>query len=384
MLNNPFTPIFGGKPDFFFGRKDTLSRFDAALVDRGSEDRALFITGARGNGKTVLVEQLSQRAHKSGWLTIDLGSESLVESLLRRLVPQSEQTVVVSPSISMSVLGTGGGISAGSKSKTMRYGREDLQIAFQDACKKHEKGIFVSIDEVQKVPLDDMSCVCEAFQMSSRKGYEVILVVAGLPYAYDQVIHHEGCTFMRRSVHESIGLFTWEETILALREAFDRIGGLVIGEGELECLARASLGHPYIMQLLGYYLVSQINSQMVGSTHTVTVDDVERIVPMATAAFERRALRPMVDELSGGERSYLVAMSQCVLPDRTVNTSDVASALGREQKQLSRVRGSLLRKGIILSSGYGKLRFNVPYLASYIIKRPSENADEALARAWRL
>ena len=64
MFENPFVPVFGGKPDFFFGRKELLNRFTFALVDRGSEDRALFITGNRGCGKTALLEQF--------WVCADL------------------------------------------------------------------------------------------------------------------------------------------------------------------------------------------------------------------------------------------------------------------------------------------------------------------------
>jgi hypothetical protein len=44
MYSNPFTPIFGGKPDFFFGREAIRKRFQRALIDRGSEERALFVT----------------------------------------------------------------------------------------------------------------------------------------------------------------------------------------------------------------------------------------------------------------------------------------------------------------------------------------------------
>lgn len=48
MFDNPFTPLFGGRPGFFFGREGILRRFDRAMSDYGSDDRALFITGSRG------------------------------------------------------------------------------------------------------------------------------------------------------------------------------------------------------------------------------------------------------------------------------------------------------------------------------------------------
>ena len=62
MFVNPFTPIFGGKPGLFFGRSDILKRFDLAMIESGSENRAMFFTGTRGSGKTALLEQISIRA----------------------------------------------------------------------------------------------------------------------------------------------------------------------------------------------------------------------------------------------------------------------------------------------------------------------------------
>lgn len=53
VIENIFSPIFGGRPDCFFGRTDILNRFDLAMTDYGSEDRVIFLTGARGSGKTL-------------------------------------------------------------------------------------------------------------------------------------------------------------------------------------------------------------------------------------------------------------------------------------------------------------------------------------------
>ena len=44
MFDNPFTPLFGGRPGFFFGREGILRRFDRAMSDYGSDDRALSVS----------------------------------------------------------------------------------------------------------------------------------------------------------------------------------------------------------------------------------------------------------------------------------------------------------------------------------------------------
>ena len=384
MFVNPFTPIFGGKPDFFFGREAVLNRFRRALIDRGSEDRVLFITGTRGSGKTALVEQLSQRARQRDWHTIDLGAEHLTQTLLRRLVTYDELTKTISPQASLSILGSGGSVSAGSISKTMSYTPDDLQTAFLKACEEHPKGVFVSIDEVQKVPLEEIAAVCEAFQLASRKGHNVILVLAGLPYAYDSIIHHEGCTFMRRGVREHIGLFAWEDTIKAFGKAFASIDGLQVGEDEIELLTSTSMGHPYLMQLHGYYLLSAVNDRTNDRSYAVTREDVEGVAPLAIDAYERRALRPMIDELNSLERNYLKAMALCLSEDRVAQTASIARSLDKQQRQLSRARESLIGAGIILVPARGEVMFNIPYLADYVRKPEPANEEVSLARSWKL
>ena len=81
MFINPFSPIFGGKPGVFFGREEILRLFDHAMIDLGSEDRAMFITGTRGSGKTALREQFSIRAVNKKRTVIDLGQKTQYHSL---------------------------------------------------------------------------------------------------------------------------------------------------------------------------------------------------------------------------------------------------------------------------------------------------------------
>ena len=187
MISNPFSPIFGGKPDIFFGRERILNLFDLAMIDYGSDERAIFITGTRGSGKTALLEQLSQRARKKKRRVIDLGPENTIDQLLYELSDYDEITTAVSPQANVNVLGFGGGISGGSVAKTRHIGRETLQPLLLEVCSKSRQGLLVTVDEIQKVPVEDVSSLCNAFQMASRKGYDIMLAVAGLPYAYNTI-----------------------------------------------------------------------------------------------------------------------------------------------------------------------------------------------------
>ncbi len=384
MFDNPFTPIFGGKPNFFFGRKSILARFGAAMLDKGSEDRALLITGNRGCGKTALLEQLSQRAKASGRKTIDVNSESTVSTIIRSLVRHSEATQIIEPEIEVSVLDPGGKLHAGAISRTTRYDAADFEVLFVEACEKEKRGVFVSIDEIQKIAREDMALICGAFQMASRKGYDVMIALAGLPYSHDALVHYEGCTYMRRSTHVELGLFTPEEAREAFETALSSVRGLTLDHDALSLLVEKSLGHPYVIQLLGYYLIARINETTAANRYKITTDDVKASAPLALVAYERRALAPIVDALTKGETDYLCAMADSVDEAHVARSSGIAERLGKTAKQTSRIRDKMLREGIVISVGHGELMFNIPYLREYVKKGRDTQSNVALVQQWRL
>ena len=384
MFNNHFSPIFGGKPGIFFGRKEILKLFDHAMTDPGSEDRAMFITGPCGSGKTTLLEQLSIRASTKRRTVIDLGPENMISQLVYQLSGFDEMTKTVSPQVNVSILGTGGGISAGAVSKTEHAGRERLQELLIKACSDSEYGILVTVDEIQKVPIEDISALCNAFQMASRKGKDIILAVAGLPYSYNEVIRHEGCTFLRRAAHVELSLFTWEETADAFEKAFSAIKGLVVDEPEISDLNRVSYGHPYLMQLLGYHLILQVNEHDPGKRYKVTEKEIEEAIANSILAYEKRSLKPLMEELPNSEKKYLTKMSECLDEERLAETADIAHSLGVPQNKLSKTRARLIDNGIIAAPEHGKVMFCIPYLADYVKKEEQMASAVEVARQRRV
>lgn len=381
MLNNPFTPVFGGKPDFFFGRQDLLRQFDRALEVRGSDYRSLFITGARGSGKTALLEQLSMKARRKGWKTVDVGAEHALASVVRQLAGSDEVTESFSPAVEINVLGSGGSFSGKGTSKTTHYGVESLGELLLNVCEAQKEGVFVSVDEVQKVPLEDMADLCEAFQMASRKGHNAILVIAGLPISYEQIIHQDGCTFMRRAPHEELGLLDIAEVRAAYSEAFGLVKGLRLTDGAFDLLVRQSSGHPYMMQLLGYQLIEYLNGRS-GKNITADEEDVAVIVPLAKDIYSRRSLKPLLDELSAGEVDYLRAMAEVADSGFLSASGDITDKLEKTSQQVSATRKKLIDKGIIVPVVHGVVRFNIPLLRTYVLSPDEEAANLTQLAAW--
>ena len=66
---NPFRPTFGVSPHVLAGRDRLLADFELALAEGpGSPYRAILVSGARGIGKTVLLNELEDVARGLGWV----------------------------------------------------------------------------------------------------------------------------------------------------------------------------------------------------------------------------------------------------------------------------------------------------------------------------
>jgi hypothetical protein len=382
---NFFTPVFGGKPDLFFGRESIVMRFQRALTDRGSDYRALFITGSRGYGKTALLEQLSIRAKNSGMQAIDASADRPIQYILRALLPYDEESKTVDPSIQVSVAGIGGAVKTGSRTRSTHYSQDDFQFMFLAAAEKSKGGIFLSIDEVQKVSIDDMSVICGAFQMASRKGYNVMLAIAGLPYSFDKIVHHDGCTFMRRAAHVELGPMGEAEVRQALLDTITGAAGFTMKENAQNQLIALSKGHPYIIQLLGFYLMDHKVAATGRSKKQISEADVTAIWPKVLETYNARALAPLVEEMSAAQVAFLRAMANVVDEERLASVADIAAELNRSVGSVSSVRAGLVNNGIIISPKRGKLAFMIPYLADFIQHQPEATPSIAqTVTAWKM
>lgn len=69
---NPFRPTFGSNPPLLAGRAYLVEEFGESLDDGlGAPGRATFYTGARGTGKTVMLNEAVDQARQRGWLVVN-------------------------------------------------------------------------------------------------------------------------------------------------------------------------------------------------------------------------------------------------------------------------------------------------------------------------
>ena len=102
---NPFRPSFGNSPPVLAGRDELIEQFAEALDNGpGAPGRATLYTGARGTGKTVMLNEVADIARQRGWLVIEeTASPGVVTRLVTpapagRCSPTSTRAAAGSPS----------------------------------------------------------------------------------------------------------------------------------------------------------------------------------------------------------------------------------------------------------------------------------------------
>lgn len=362
-MRNVFTPSFGGLPQLFFGRKDELGFARAAIDNENSPHRAFFITGNRGCGKTTLLEKISQIASKRGWLAIDVHSSHASQAIMEALAGGTRKTVekdVKPGAFGVSI----GGIAS---STTTEYSEASLGALLVERCRSLtlHKGILVTVDEIQKVPESDAENLCAAVQLALRKGLPIMLVLAGLPGAKEKVASYPGCTFMQRAFDMRIGCMQVDETLEAFRGAFAKMPELLVTEDALWEAGLFSQGYPYLMQLIGYYVVERAHERLVAGAAEIGVSNVRDAEPMAIAAYRENVLRPILSALPPSQSEYLHAMCEVEDGHGRASTGAVASWLGKEQPQVSSYRQRLIDRRLIEPDGQGFARFLLPHVDAF-------------------
>src|SRR3982750_4764398 len=209
-VRNPYAPGAGQRPPELAGRDTELSAFDVVLerIAHGRPERSLVLTGLRGVGKTVLLNQLRSAAISRGWGTGKI--EARPEQSLRRPVssalhmalrelrhPDQESMDAVLAVVKAFALRHDPdaklrdrwqpGIDVPPASGRADSGDMEIDLVelLSDAAGLAAdvgRGIALFIDEMQDVQSDDVSAICAACHELSQQGAPLIVVGAGLPH----------------------------------------------------------------------------------------------------------------------------------------------------------------------------------------------------------
>ena len=377
---NPFTPGAGVLPPELAGRRGVLEDGDvlAARTIAHCYERGLMLIGPRGVGKTVLLKYMAEASRLRGVIPVreeirrDGGD---IEQLSRRLkdalcsidfksriknkVNAAFATLgnfVKQFSINIGELGLSvePRVSVGG-SGNMEYDLSEVLLSVAMAAKESETAVGLYIDELQNLDLSTMSGIIVALHSAAQDSLPLYLVGSGLPTI--RALVGKSKTYAERMfVYHDIGALDADATADAVCAPL-RSRNAGIDSAAISAIYEVSKGYPFFVQECGYAAWNKAEGSIISS------DDIKAVLPTVLQNLDRNFFDVRFDRVSPREREFLSAMS--VLGDQP-SFNAVAKEMGGTLASLSRVRASLIKKGMVYSPSLGKLAYTVPMFGEYM------------------
>lgn len=363
MQRNPFKPSAGVNPPLLVGREQVLADFEQGLFNGvGDPHRLLRVTGNRGAGKTVLLNALGERAARLKWLVIhETATVGLVVRLIQALheAPGRYVKSVTLPGLSIDgVAAANLGALELSDPLLPATLREAFSTRLERIAKKHpERGILLTIDEVQGADPGELRTIATSVQHLMRENRNIAVVFAGLPGMDSTLLHDEVITFLRRATPVTLKDIPLE----LVKDSFVQVlgaNGKTLTERALHAATQATRGYPFMIQLVGYHVWAKA-----GENSLIETDQVEQGVDAAMIRLGETVHEPAVEVLSSMDRTFLLAMSQDTGPSRM---KDICQRINRNSQYANQYRQRLMDAGVIAESGYGYVDFTIPYLRNWL------------------
>lgn len=132
-------------------------------------------------------------------------------------------------------------------------------------------------------------------------------------------------------------------------------------------MVEAAQGHPFMVQLVGYY-TWQAARRRLGGVGAVEEQDAQAGIAEAEKGFESAVLVPMLHGVPPYQLELLKAVARegGVGP---VSFSEASASLGRPSSSLTKARAKLIEKGLLVATTRGDVAVASPQLARYLASR---------------
>jgi hypothetical protein len=384
-IKNPFAPGAGSPPPELVGRDPVLEQARVLLgrVKQKRAEKSLLLTGLRGVGKTVLLNEIERMAKAQDYRTIPI--EAHEDKPLGPLIAPSLRTVLYDLdrmagagdkvkrglAVLRSFIGAlkveVGDITFGldidpekgaADSGDLEIDLPNLFVAVGEAAEERKSAVAVLIDEIQYFNQKELGALIMAMHKVQQRQLPLVLLGAGLPIL-------PGLAGQSKSYAErlfnfpNIGALSEPDAAKALREPAQAADVLFEAPALAEVF-RLTKGYPYFLQEWGY------QSWNLAPASPITLQIVQEATDRVIPRLDQNFFRVRFDRLTPSEKNFLRAIAH--LGAGPQRTGDIADALGVKISSLGPVRAKLIKKGMIYSPAHGDIAFTVPLFGEFMIR----------------
>jgi hypothetical protein len=384
-IKNPFSPGAGSPPPELVGR-DPLLELARILLGRVKQKRAeksLLLTGLRGVGKTVLLNEIERMAKATDYRTVVIEAHEdkplgpLIAPYLRNLLYDLDRIAGAGEKVKRGfrvlrsflgklqmtyedvTVGLDVDPEAGSAdSGDLEIDLPNLFIAVGEAAQERNAAVAVFIDEVQYFNQKELGALIMAMHKVQQQQLPVVLLGAGLPILPG--LAGESKSYAERLFNfPDVGALSEEDANKALREPA-QAAGVKFDEDALKEVYRLTQGYPYFLQEWGY------QSWNIAAQSPITLENVKKATSTVIPRLDQNFFRVRFDRLTPSEKNFLRAMAK--LGPGAHRTGDIADTLKVKVTSLGPLRAKLIKKGMIYSPAHGDMAFTVPLFNEFMIR----------------
>jgi hypothetical protein len=363
------------------GRDHEIDAMDVALqrLLLGRDGRSQLLTGLRGVGKTVLLNEFELLAEGRGYFHehVEVGDDGRLAPALagafRRVLLAMDARRRIGARIRTSLgilkafnlrLPDGAefhidvdAVHGPADSGDLASDLAALFVELGEVARDHGTGVLITIDELHYVDLATLTALVVGLHRAAQLRLPITIAGAGLPslatLAAEAKTYAERMFTFPRIESLSKDLAAEALTTPARDEA------VIWEDGALRRVLEVTQCYPYFLQEFG-----KAAWDAADGPETITADDVERCLPLAVAELDDGFFRVRTGRTNDTERRYLRAMAE--LGPGPVKSAKVAALLGRKTNALAPTRDSLIKRAICYSPRWGEIDFTVPMFDQFM------------------
>lgn len=363
-MNDPFKPTFGASPPLLAGRDQEVRDFASALDGGpGSAGRATLYTGARGSGKTVMLNAIEDEARSRGWIVVsETSTEDLIETLtqgrlpalLRHFDPDAVRRRFNEAKLPIA----GGGVGWNTfEAHMLKVDLRDQIELLTGLLGQNQTGLLITVDEIHRNQVAALRKLAIVVQHAFRENRELAFVGAGLASSISDLLNEDVLTFLRRADRHVLGPVALAQVRQALVEPIEKCGRGVDFDA-LEIMVEGTHGYPFLIQLVGSHCwrVTPSSRSISSADASIGVENAHRRLGALVHA-------PALTGASDVDKSFLLAMAQDAGPSRM---GDITRRLGVDKEYAGVYRSRLIASELIEPVRFGYVDFTLPFLREYL------------------
>ncbi|MHB1055742.1 MAG: AAA family ATPase [Thermoleophilia bacterium] len=382
-IKNPFSPGAGSPPPELAGRDDILQQATILLgrIKEKRPEKSIMLTGLRGVGKTVLLNEIERKAQSMGYRTILIEAHEgkslalIISPHLRRLLYELDRLagtgdkvrrgLAVLKSFVGAVKVSVGEIELGidiepeqgaADSGDLEVDLPNLFTAVAEAAEDRQSAVAILIDEIQYLKKPELSALIMAMHKMQQRQIPLVLIGAGLPILPG--LAGESKSYAERLFNfPDIGPLSASESEKALQDPV-KASGEEFEDAALKEIFRITQGYPYFLQEWGYQAWNHATDSPISMLAITESSELVR------DRLDKNFFRVRFDRLTPREKLFLRGMAE--LGAGPYRTSDIADVLRVKLSSLGPVRANLIKKGMIYSPAHGEMAFTVPLFDEFM------------------